>query len=328
MMTAKKRVAVLMGGISAEREVSLSSGAGCLKALRDAGFDAYGVDVTEDIGKLVAALSPAPDVVFNMLHGRFGEDGCIQGLLELIGVPYTGSGVLASALGLDKRVSRAVFEANGLPMPEAVLVHRAHAPAHDPMPRPFVVKPVNEGSSVGVRVLFDGDNEPAFTDDTWAHGDTVYVERYIPGREIQVAVIGQGDDTRAIGAIEIRTRRRFYDYVAKYAPGESEHLMPAPIHPDAYAESLRLAEAAHRALGCRGVSRADLRYDDTAGEPGKLYLLEVNTQPGMTPTSLVPEIAAHNGVSYVELVRRMVELAACDTPPDIRHTVRARGDAA
>ncbi len=325
---ARKRVAVLMGGISAERAVSLSSGAGCLNALREAGFDAYKVDVTEDIGKLVAALTPAPDCVFNMLHGRFGEDGCIQGLLELIGAPYTGSGVLASALGLDKRVSRAVFETAGIPMPPAMLVRRSHAPNGDPMPRPFVVKPVNEGSSVGVRILFEGDNEPAFTADTWAYGDQVYVERYIPGREIQVAVIGEGEETEAIGAIEIRTRRKFYDYVAKYTPGESEHIMPAPIHPQAYGECLRLAAAAHRALACRGVSRADFRYDDTAGEPGKLYLLELNTQPGMTPTSLVPEIAAHNGVSYVELVRRMVELAACDTPGEIRHTVPAKGDAA
>lgn len=323
-----KRVAVLMGGISAERDVSLSSGAGCLQALRDGGFDAYRVDVTEDVGKLVQALSPAPDCVFNMLHGRFGEDGCIQGLLELIGAPYTGSGVLSSALGLDKRVSRAVFEAAGLPMPEAMLIHRSNAPSEDPMPRPFVVKPVNEGSSVGVRILFEGDNEQAFDKDTWAFGDLVYVERYIPGREIQVAVIGEGDRTEAIGAIEIRTKRKFYDYVAKYTPGESEHVMPAPIHPDAYANCLRLAAKAHVALACRGVSRADFRYDDTAGEPGGLFLLEVNTQPGMTPTSLVPEIAAHNGMSYVDLVRRMVELAGCDSPATVRHPVRAQGDAA
>lgn len=323
-----KRVAVLMGGISAERDVSLSSGAGCLKALRDGGFDAYRVDVTEDVGKLVQALTPAPDCVFNMLHGRFGEDGCIQGLLELIGAPYTGSGVLSSALGLDKRVSRAVFEAAGLPMPEAMLIHRSSAPSEDPMPRPFVVKPVNEGSSVGVRILFEGDNEQAFDDETWAYGDLVYVERYIPGREIQVAVIGEGDRTEAIGAIEIRTKRKFYDYVAKYTPGESEHVMPAPIHPDAYGDCLQLAAKAHVALACRGVSRADFRYDDTAGEPGGLYLLEVNTQPGMTPTSLVPEIAAHHGMSYVELVRRMVELAGCDSPAAVRHPVRAQGDAA
>ena len=325
---AKKRVAVLMGGISAEREVSLSSGAGCLKALRAGGFDAYGVDVTEDIGKLVEALTPAPDCVFNMLHGRFGEDGCIQGLLELIGAPYTGSGVLSSALGLDKRVSRAVFEAAGLPMPPAKLIHRTHVPAKDPFPRPLVVKPVNEGSSVGVRVLFEADNEPTFTKDTWAHGDQVYVERYIPGREIQVAVIGAGDRTEAIGAIEIRTKRKFYDYVAKYTPGESQHIMPAPIHADAYAACLRLAEQAHKALDCRGVSRADFRYDDTEGEPGKLYLLETNTQPGMTPTSLVPEIAAHHGISYVALVSRMVELADCDSPAEVRRSVPAKGDAA
>ncbi|MEZ5668792.1 MAG: D-alanine--D-alanine ligase [Alphaproteobacteria bacterium] len=323
-----KRVAVLMGGISAEREVSLSSGAGCLKALRAGGFDAYPIDVTDDIAALVKALTPPPDCVFNMLHGRFGEDGCIQGLLELMGVPYTGSGVLSSALGMDKRVSRAVLEAAGLAMPPAMLIHRAGAPKGDPMPRPFVVKPVAEGSSVGVRVLFEGDNEPAFDAETWAFGDEVYVERYIPGREIQAAVIGEGEGASALGAIEIRTRRKFYDYVAKYTPGESEHLMPAPIHPDGYAEVLRVAERAHRALSCRGVSRVDLRYDDTGGEPGKVYVLEVNTQPGMTPTSLVPEIAAYHRVSYVALVKWMVELATCDVPASIRRPVRHKGDAA
>ncbi len=323
-----KRVAVLMGGISAEREVSLSSGNGCLHALIEAGYDAYRVEVTEDLAALVAALTPAPDVVFNMLHGRFGEDGAIQGVLELLGIPYTGSGVLASALGMDKRISRAVFEAAGLPMPEAMLFRCDDAPEGDPMPRPFVVKPTNEGSSVGVRVIFEGDNVAAFDAETWAFGDTVYVERFIPGKEIQVATIGYDTGTEAIGAIEIRTKRRFYDYIAKYTPGESQHIMPAPIHQDAYREALELSVRAHRALGCRGVARVDLRYDDTEGEPGKFYLLEVNSQPGMTPTSLVPEIAAHHGMSYAALVSRMVELAACDNAAELRCPVKSTETAA
>jgi len=305
----KKRVAVLMGGWSAEREVSLSSGAGCVDALKRAGYAVTPIDLQRDVGALAKALEPKPDVVFNILHGPFGEDGRIQGLLDMIGVPYTNSGALASALGMDKAASRAMFKAAGLPMAPGEIWDRTTLLAHTEPERPYVVKPINEGSSVGVHVVFEGDNIDLRTiaADLAVHA-RVIIEKYIPGREIQVAVMGE----RALGAIEIRTKRRFYDYVAKYTPGASQHLMPAPIHADAYRAACELGVAAHRALGCRGVSRVDLRYDDTKGEPGTLYLLEVNTQPGMTPTSLVPEIAKHNGVSFEDLVSWMVENAACD----------------
>lgn len=305
----KKRVAVLMGGWSAEREVSLSSGAGCVAALQRAGYDVRPIDLTRDVGALARALEPKPDVVFNILHGPFGEDGRIQGLLDMMAIPYTNSGALASALGMDKAASRAMFKAAGLPMAPGEIWDRTALLAHTEPERPYVVKPINEGSSVGVHVVFEGDNIDLrmIAADLTAH-TRVIVEKYIPGREIQVAVMGD----RALGAIEIRTKRRFYDYVAKYTPGASQHLMPAPIHADAYRAACDLGVAAHEALGCRGVSRVDLRYDDTHGEPGQLYLLEVNTQPGMTPTSLVPEIAQHNGVSFEALVSWMVENAACD----------------
>ena len=305
----KQRVAVLMGGWSAEREVSLSSGAGCVAALQRAGYDVRPIDLTRDVGALARALEPKPDVVFNILHGPFGEDGRVQGLLDMMAIPYTNSGALASALGMDKAASRAMFKAAGLPMAPGEIWDRTALLAHTEPERPYVVKPINEGSSVGVHVVFQGDNIDLrmIAADLTAH-TRVIVEKYIPGREIQVAVMGD----RALGAIEIRTKRRFYDYVAKYTPGASQHVMPAPIHADAYRGACDLGVAAHKALGCRGVSRVDLRYDDTHGEPGQLYLLEVNTQPGMTPTSLVPEIAQHNGVSFEALVSWMVENAACD----------------
>ncbi len=304
-----KHVAVLMGGWSSEREVSLSSGKGCVEALKRAGYDVSSVDVTRDIGALVAALTPKPDVVFNILHGPFGEDGRIQGLLDMIGVPYTNSGALASALAMDKAVSREMFKAAGLPIAPGEVMDRTALLARTEPPRPYVVKPVSEGSSVGVHVVFANDNIDLhkIAAEMTAHA-RVIVERYIAGREIQVAVMGE----RSLGAIEIRTRRRFYDYIAKYTPGESQHLMPAPIHRDAYRAACDLGVAAHKALSCRGVSRVDLRYDDTGGEPGAFCLLEVNTQPGMTPTSLVPEIAQSVGMSFEQLVSWMVENAACD----------------
>ncbi len=304
-----KRVAVLMGGWSAEREISLVSGRECARALAGLGYAVSSIDVTHDLPALVAALTPSPDVVFNALHGRGGEDGTIQGVLELMGIPYTHSGVLASALAMDKAAAKRVFACCDLPLAESVVIGRAELAAGDAMARPYVVKPINEGSSVGVRIVHEGDNEWAREAKDWPHGDRVMVERYVPGREITVAVMGE----RALGALEIRPAHgAFYDYAAKYAPGGSVHVMPAPVHPHAYDAALAIALAAHRALGCRGVSRADLRYDDTDGEPGRMVLLEVNTQPGMTPTSLVPEIALHAGISFAELVRWMVENAACD----------------
>lgn len=302
------RVVLLMGGWSAEREVSLSSGAECAKALGAEGYDVTPVDVTRDLDALLRVLTPRPDVIFNALHGRGGEDGTIQGVLELLRVPYTHSGVLASAVAMHKPIAKAVFAAAGLPVAESRVVARAELRGRDLFPRPFVAKPVNEGSSVGVRIVYPGDN--AWDEDAahWAYEEAL-VERYVPGREITVAVMGD----RALGALEIRPNNdTMYDYHAKYAPGGSQHLMPAPIHPAAYQQALDISLRAHRALGCRGVSRADLRYDDTAGEPGRMVLLEVNTQPGMTPTSLVPDIARHVGIDFRALVRWMVEHAQCD----------------
>ena len=301
------RVAVLMGGWSAEREVSLSSGKECTKALKAEGFEVSAIDVPRDLDKLVKALRPRPDVVFNALHGRGGEDGTIQGVLEFLQIPYTHSGVLASSIAMDKPMAKAVFARAGLPLAEGVVVPRESLGVADPLPAPFVVKPTNEGSSVGVRIVRPNDNSWPEEARGWAYSEAL-VERFIPGREITVAVMGD----RALGVCEIRPRGSFYDYTAKYAEGGSVHLVPAPIHPQAYEQALAIGLGAHRALGCRGVSRSDLRYDDTAGEPGKLYLLEINTQPGMTPTSLVPDVARHAGIDFGELVHWMVENAACD----------------
>ena len=304
-----RRVAVLMGGWSSEREVSLVSGRDCSAALQSAGYNLRTVDVTRDLDALLAALTPPPDVVFNALHGTGGEDGTIQGVLEFLRIPYTHSGVLASAAAMHKPTAKAVFAAAGLPLAEGRVVSPRELAAGDIFPRPFVVKPAAEGSSVGVRIVRPNDNSWAEEARNWAHEENL-VERFIPGRELTVAVMGE----RALGVLEIRPNNAtWYDYEAKYAPGGSTHLMPAPIHPRAYAEALDISVRAHRALGCRGVSRADLRYDDTAGEPGRMVLLEVNTQPGMTPTSLVPDIAKHAGIGFAELVRWMVENARCDS---------------
>lgn len=306
-----RRVAVLMGGWSPEREVSLVSGDAVAKALRGLGYEVSEIDLSPDMGALLGALDPRPDVVFNALHGRHGEDGCVQGLLELMGLPYTHSGVLASALAMDKPVAKRLFAEAGIPCPKGQVMSREEVCAGNAFPPPYVIKPLNQGSSVGVHIVFDGDNAPPFGDQAWPFGDLVLVEEYIPGREIQVAIMGD----KALGAIEIRTKGRFYDYQAKYSAGNAEHLMPAPLPKAAYEEALDLALRAHRAAGCRGVSRADLRYDDTTTAPGgigRFALLEINTQPGMTPLSLVPEIAAHQGIGFAELVGWMVENAQCD----------------
>jgi D-alanine-D-alanine ligase len=302
-----KRVAVLMGGWSAEREVSLSSGRGCAEALAGSGYDVSTIDVPRDPQALIAALTdPRPDVVFNALHGKGGEDGTIQALLNMLAIPYTHSGLTASAVAMDKPMAKKLFAEAGLPVVEGVVVLREAVLTGDPMPVPYVVKPPNEGSSVGVFIVRAQDNRPPMSREVLS--ETVLVERFIPGRELTVAVMGD----RALGVIEIRSAGTWYDYTAKYAAGGSEHLYPAPIHPKIYEEACAIGLAAHQALGCRGVSRADLRYDDTDGEPGKLYLLEVNTQPGMTPTSLVPDFARAHGISYAELVSWLVENAACD----------------
>ncbi len=304
------RVAVLKGGWSVEREVSLVSGRECAKALRALGHDVIEIDVTRDLAALAAALNPRPDVVFNALHGKGGEDGTIQGVLEFLRIPYTHSGVVASAIAMHKPSAKAVFAAAGLPLAESKVVARADLAGGDVLPRPFVVKPIDEGSSVGVRIVRQGDNRWAEEARHWKYGDAALVETYVPGREITVAVMGE----RALGVLEIRpTNAEMYDYDAKYAPGGSDHLMPAPIHPTAYGVAMEIGLRAHRALNCRGVSRSDLRYDDTGGEPGRMVLLELNTQPGMTPTSLVPDIARHAGIDFSSLVGWMVEHASCDS---------------
>ena len=300
------RVAVLQGGVSSEREVSLATGAQVVLALRQAGFEVTAIDVGADLGAVIAALQAArPDAVFNALHGRFGEDGCIQGVLDWLGLPYTHSGLRASALAMDKAAAKAAFAAAGLPVAPSRIVSPEELEAADPLPRPFVVKPVNEGSSVGVEIFRDGDNRRADVARGWKYDRRIMAEAYIPGRELTVAVMGD----RPLDVTEIDTGHVFYDYDAKYADGGSRHTLPAPVHPAIREQAMDAALRAHQALGCRGVSRADFRYDDTAGEPGQLYILEVNTQPGMTRTSLVPEQAAHVGIGFPELCAWMVREA-------------------
>ena len=300
------RVALLHGGVSAEREVSLATGTQVATALRQAGFDVIAIDVGPDLRATIDALQAArPDVVFNALHGRFGEDGCIQGVLDWMGLPYTHSGLRASALAMDKEAAKAVFAAAGLPVARSRVVSPEELEAEDPLPLPYVVKPVNEGSSVGVEIIREGSNRRAEIARAWTYDRRIMAESYIPGRELTVAVMGD----RPLEVTEIATGHAFYDYDAKYADGGSRHTLPAPVHADIRQQAMDIALRAHQALGCRGVSRADLRYDDTAGEPGRLFLLEVNTQPGMTRTSLVPEQAAHVGIPFPDLCAWMVREA-------------------
>jgi D-alanine-D-alanine ligase len=306
-MTTYHRIAVLMGGRSAERDVSLSSGSGVMQALADEGFDPVSVDPGED---LMAQLKAAkPDAVFNALHGRFGEDGTVQGILEWMRLPYTHSGVLASALAMHKERTKDIYRVAGLPVARSIVCDRRAAAAQHLMEPPYVVKPVNEGSSVGIFIIRKGDNRPpaALGSDTWNLSSEMMVEEFIPGRELTVSVMGD----KALAVTEITTDLEFYDYEAKYAPGGSKHVLPAQV-PDSIArDCMEMSVTAHKALGCRGVSRTDFRFDDTAAKP-RLILLETNTQPGMTPTSLVPEQAAHLGMSYAKLCRWMVEDASCD----------------
>lgn len=290
------KVAVLLGGISAEREVSLSTGSGVLAALREAGHEAVAVEVTDDLAAVIAALAAArPDAVFNALHGRFGEDGCIQGVLDWLRLPYTHSGVRASAIAMDKAAAKEVFRAAGLPVAAHKVVSPAELAEADPLPLPYVVKPVDEGSSVGVFILREGDNRRREIALNWAHGERILAEDFVPGRELTVAVV-QG---RALAVTEIVAHAgAFYDYQSKYAEAGSRHVLPASIPPAVAERAKAVALAAHHALGCRGVSRADFRFDDATG---RLALLEVNTQPGMTPTSLLPEQAAHAGIPFPAL---------------------------
>jgi D-alanine-D-alanine ligase len=303
-----KHVAVLMGGWSSERPVSLNSGAQCAAALETAGYRVTRVDVARDIAEVLARLKP--DVAFNALHGPFGEDGCIQGILEILAIPYTHSGVLASALAMNKPRAKDVMRAAGIPVAQSALVNRFDAAKAHVMPPPYVVKPPNEGSSFGVLIVREDAAHPPqqlYADD-WPYGDIVMVEKFVAGRELTVGVRGE----EALDVIDVVTDNRFYDYDAKYAPGGSKHVLPAQISSIVYQNVRMLAVKAHKALGCRGISRADFRYDDRPGGSGDLICLEVNTQPGMTQTSLVPDMAAYAGISFPELVKWMVEDASCN----------------
>ena len=300
-----KHVAVLMGGWSAEREISLRSGKACADALERQGFRVSRIDVGRDVATVLAAT--APDVVLNVLHGRPGEDGTIQGILEVMQIPYSHSGVLASALAMEKDHAKTALSAAGVPVPHGCVVSRFVAAKAHALERPYVIKPIAEGSSVGVFIVTKEHAHPPqeLTREDWSFGENVLCETYIPGLELTCAVMGD----RALDVIEIVPTVSFYDFEAKYAPGGSKHLLPAPLKPNVYQEVRSLALQAHQALGCRGVSRADFRYDERAGTAG-LYCLEVNTQPGMTETSLVPELAAYAGITFEELVRWMVEDAS------------------
>jgi D-alanine-D-alanine ligase len=306
-MTSFKKVAVLLGGKSAEREVSLVSGRACAMALREEGFDIVEIDAKDNLPEQLQAAKP--DAVFNALHGRWGEDGCVQGLLELMRIPYSHSGVLASALAMHKQRAKEAFRAAGLPVVNSIVADRREAGARHLMEPPYVVKPVNEGSSVGVFIIRKGDNRPPaeLGSETWTLSDEMMVEEYVPGRELTVAVMG----SKALGVTEILPNTDFYDYEAKYSEGGSKHVVPAKVPGAVTEEAMRLAERAHTALGCRGVSRTDFRFDDTKSKP-RLIVLEVNTQPGMTPTSLVPEQALYAGMDFRKLVRWIVEDASCD----------------
>jgi D-alanine-D-alanine ligase len=297
---AGRHIAVLLGGLSPEREVSLVSGAACADALERLGAKVSRVDAGRDLAQVLAALKP--DVAFNALHGEWGEDGCVQGVLETVGGRYTHSGVLASALAMDKVRAKAVLAAAGVTVPGGGLFNRFAAARDHVMAPPYVVKPNAQGSSVGVFLVFEGANGPPqeLAQPSWTFGEEVLIEPYIPGKELAVAVMGD----KAVSVTEIVAATGFYDYEAKYGEGGSSHVVPAPLPAVIYEKALRQAELAHAALGCRGLTRSDFRYDDLNQN---LVLLEVNTQPGMTPTSLAPEQAAHLGLSFDDLVLWIVE---------------------
>jgi len=300
-----KRIAVLLGGLSPERDVSLVSGRACAKALREKGYDVVEIDAGRELAQQLKEADP--DIVFNALHGEWGEDGMVQGVLEHFGKPYTHSGVLASALAMDKQKAKAVLRAAGIPCPEGVIVNRFEAAKAHAMKPPYVAKPNAQGSSVGVHIVLEGANHPPaeLGSDAWALGDEVLIERYIPGRELTVAVM----EDRALAVTEIIPNTTFYDYEAKYAAGGSTHILPADVSPEIAELARELALQAHAVLGCRGLTRTDFRYDESANPP--LWLLEINTQPGMTPTSLAPEQALFSGIEFNDLVEWMAENASC-----------------
>lgn len=308
MTEAQVHVAVLLGGWSAEREVSLDSGNGCAEALERAGYRVTKVDANPNIAQELSELKP--DVVFNALHGKWGEDGCVQGVLEILEIPYTHSGVLASSLAMNKEMAKEIYRSIGIPVAESIAMSRLEAGRAHAMAPPYVIKPVSEGSSVGVLMVHSDHEHPPqeLFSDNWPYGDEIMVERFIPGRELTCAVMGD----EALAVTDVVSATKFYDYEAKYSPGGSEHILPAVLPQDVYRQIQEYALHAHRALGCRGVSRSDFRFDDGESGSGELIILETNTQPGMTGTSLVPEMAAHAGYSYEDLVDWMVKDASCN----------------
>ncbi|MEG9861468.1 MAG: D-alanine--D-alanine ligase [Parvularculales bacterium] len=303
-MTAHSHVAVLMGGCSAEREISLITGRGCTEALREHGYQVTEIDVDFTITETL--METKPDVVFNALHGPGGEDGCIQGLLEILKIPYTHSGVSASALAMNKHYAKAIFRDAGLPVADSITSTWQEVLSVPPMKPPYVIKPINQGSSVGVYIIHVGDNSLPDALGLKLGGEAVMVERYVPGRELTCAVM----ENRALEVIEITPSESFYNYEAKYEVGKSEHVLPADLPVDIYQSVQNITLEAHNLLGCQGVTRADFRFDESRSGIG-LVLLEINTQPGMTPVSLVPKLAAYEGISYSDLVCRMVEDASC-----------------
>ncbi|MET0182420.1 MAG: D-alanine--D-alanine ligase [Caulobacterales bacterium] len=302
------RVAVLLGGLSPERPVSLSTGAGASAALKRLGHDVIEIDPS-DADWLEKLKNSKPDAAFNVLHGPWGEDGRIQGVLDYLRIPYTHSGVLASALACDKEKSKAIFRLAGLPLADGKLMNRFEAAKSHPMPLPYVVKPNSQGSSIGVFIVREGANRPPeqLLDPDWTYGEDVVVEEFIAGKELTVTVLGEKAGPRALAVTEIVPSGEWYDFNAKYAAGGSRHELPAKIPDEVTQKLMRYAEQAHAALGCRGVTRSDFMFDE---KRGKIALLEVNNQPGMTPTSLVPEQAAYSGMSYDQLVAWMLEDAS------------------
>ncbi len=302
-----RRVVVLMGGWSAERQVSLVSGQACAQALAECGHEVVPVDLSRDLGALLAALEPRPEVVFNALHGQGGEDGVIQGVLEMLGLRYTHSGVAASAIAMDKPLTKQIVGAAGVRTVPGRVVTAREAASRDVMEPPYIVKPAAEGSSVGIRLVREHDNAAPVDPEDWPFGTKVLVERYIPGRELTVGVMGE----RALTVTEIRHSHGFFDYEAKYTKGHATHILPAPVPRSVFDQAMEWALLVHQTLGCAGISRSDFRWDDRLPGTEGLYFLEVNTQPGFTPISLVPEQAQHLGIAFGELCSWIVEEALC-----------------
>ena len=300
-----KTVALLVGGWSAEREVSLSKGKAIKGALEEAGYTVRVVEVARDLQKLLDDLTPRPDVVFNNLYGRGGEDGVIQGVLEMLDLPYTHSGVAASAIGMDKVLTKKLAESVGVKCTVGQLASKEEVIAEKIMPRPYVVKPVNEGSSVGVQIMFEGENQPALDEESWPFGDEVLVEKYVPGREIHVAVL----DGKAQGVTEIKVPGRFFDYDAKYKSDKTQLIHPAPVEDATTQCALHYAEKVYEVLGCEGLARCDFRFDPDEGAAEGVYFLEINTMPGLSPGSIAMMQPEANGIAYPDLCRLLVEEA-------------------